>query len=348
MNQRKPTLSRLAALAVALLLVLVLAACTRERATPAATDGADATAAAEPAATAAATPDAGTGAGEAGTTPTAQPAGGEPVVTEAAGAAEADGTATPEADDASTAEYEVQSGDTLMSVALEYDTDVETLRRLNFLPDDVIQVGQRLVVPVTPPTPTPTPAPFIYIVQQGDTLFSLVRRFNVPAEDLVTANNITDPNTLVPGTELTIPDYAPEGAATETEGSSETSTDSSAEGTGDAPAASEGDLVAHVVKPGETLSEIAQLYGVDENELAVANGIANRNQLRVGQSLTIPGLTYAQLREAQTVIHTVQQGETLSEIAQQYGVEAAVIIAENGLANPNDIRVGQELRIPPP
>jgi LysM repeat protein len=344
MTKRRPPLSRLAALAAVLLLALSLAACTRERAAP---EGADATPGAESATAPAGAPTDAQATEPAGTADATTPAepGGEPVVTVAAGTAEADGTPTPGEGETTTGEHEVQSGETLMSIALLYDTDVETLRRLNFLPDDVIQVGQRLIVPITPPTPTPTPAPFIYVVQSGDTLFSLVRRFGVAAEDLVNANNITDPNTLVPGTELVIPGYAPEGAAPVAEGTAEGGTDGGPAGT---PATGGDDLVQHVVQPGETFSEIAALYGVEEEELAVANGIANRNQLRSGQTLTIPGLTRAQLREAQTVTHTVAQGETLSEIAQQYGVDADVIIEENGLANPNDIRVGQELRIPPP
>lgn len=338
MTKRRPTLLRPAALAAVLLLTLALAGCTRERAATetTGTPGPGTTAATAPAATPANAP----GAESTAATPVAGPGAGEPAVTVAAGTDAAEGTPTPGAGETTTGEHEVQSGETLMSIALLYDTDVATLRNLNFLPDDVIQVGQRLLVPITPPTPTPTPAPFIYVVQSGDTLFSLVRQFGVAAEDLVNANNITDPNTLVPGTELIIPGYAPQGTAPVAEG-----TDSGSSGT---PAAGGEDLVEHVVQPGETFSEIAALYGVDEEELAVANGIANRNQLRSGQTLAIPGLTRAELREAQMVTHTVAKGETLSEIAQQYGVDAAAIIAENDLANPNDIRVGQDLRIPPP
>lgn len=334
MNQRKSLLSRFAVLCAVALLTLLLAACTRDRPAPATPDSATT----EPAGAVAETPDAGLGAGEASATSPAE-SGGEPVVTAAADSGAQDGTATPEAE-ATTGEHEVQSGDTLMSIALEYDTDVETLRRLNFLPDDVIQVGQMLLVPITPPTPTPTPAPFIHVVAAGDTLFSLVRLYGVSAEDIVTANNITDPNTLVPGTELLIPGYSAQGEAAAP--AAET-----VDGT-PVPAPGGDELVEHIVGPGETLSEIAQRYGVDEGAIASANGITNRNQLRTGQALTIPGLTRAQLREAQTITHTVLAGETLSEIAQRYGVESSAIIAENGLANPNDIRVGQELRIPPP
>lgn len=44
--------------------------------------------------------------------------------------------------------------------------------------------------------------------------------------------------------------------------------------------------------------------------------------------------------------HTVQSGETLGKIAQQYGVTTAALANANGIANPNMIRVGQKLIVP--
>ncbi len=49
---------------------------------------------------------------------------------------------------------------------------------------------------------------------------------------------------------------------------------------------------------------------------------------------------------AETVIHTVKRGETLSEIAKAYGVPMQAIVEANGLENPNKIVTGQELIIP--
>jgi nucleoid-associated protein YgaU len=46
--------------------------------------------------------------------------------------------------------------------------------------------------------------------------------------------------------------------------------------------------------------------------------------------------------------HTVQFGETLAGIADEYGVSVEAIVELNGLTNPNAIEVGQELLIPPP
>jgi LysM repeat protein len=102
----------------------------------------------------------------------------------------------------------------------------------------------------------------------------------------------------------------------------------------------------HVVQPGEGLFEIAALYGVNASAIAQANGVNNPNLLRAGQKLIIPGITQSEARRARSTIHVVQSGETLISIAQRYGVSAEAIAAENELANPNALRVGQELMIP--
>ena len=47
-------------------------------------------------------------------------------------------------------------------------------------------------------------------------------------------------------------------------------------------------------------------------------------------------------------IHIVQRGETLSEIAKQYGVSLDALIATNDIADPHLIKIGQELIIPGP
>ncbi len=56
--------------------------------------------------------------------------------------------------------HEVESGETLSSIADEYDTNVEAIMAANEMDSpDLIYVGQQLVVPLMPPTTTPTPSP---------------------------------------------------------------------------------------------------------------------------------------------------------------------------------------------
>lgn len=59
-------------------------------------------------------------------------------------------------------------------------------------------------------TPTPTPADRFYTIAPGDDLNSIARLFNVSVRDLMEANGITDPNLIITGTRLRIPNPSPE------------------------------------------------------------------------------------------------------------------------------------------
>lgn len=54
-------------------------------------------------------------------------------------------------------------------------------------------------------TPTPAPTPRTYVVEAGDNLTQIARRFDTTVDALVEANDIEDPDLIHPGQELTIP-----------------------------------------------------------------------------------------------------------------------------------------------
>jgi lipoprotein-anchoring transpeptidase ErfK/SrfK len=105
----------------------------------------------------------------------------------------------------------------------------------------------------------------VHVVQRGETLSQIARRYGVSMTSLAQANGISNPNFIYSGQRLTIPG-ASGGASS---GGS---------------AASGG---VHVVRPGENLSSIAARYGSTVSALASANGIANPNHIYVGQRLLI-------------------------------------------------------------
>lgn len=104
--------------------------------------------------------------------------------------------------------YVVQYGDTLSGIAYYYGVTVNALVQANgLLNPNWIYAGQRLTIPAVSPAPAPVPVPTTsyYVVQKGDTLAKLAVRFGVRIWDLVTANNIANPNLIYTGQCLIIP-----------------------------------------------------------------------------------------------------------------------------------------------
>ena len=122
----------------------------------------------------------------------------------------------------------------------------------------------------------------------------------------------------------------------------------------------------HIIQRGETLSQIAQAYGVSMRELMRLNGIDNADAIYVGQTLKLPQpptdidenatadevepLAVKSLDADEPLLpdrtHTVQRGETLSQIAQRYGIETRELMRLNGILNADTVYAGQALRLP--
>ena len=96
------------------------------------------------------------------------------------------------------------------------------------------------------------------------------------------------------------------------------------------------------VRSGETLSDIADRYGVSVGTLMRMNGIRNPDLVQAGSRLQVPGPTVT----AGSGRHRVNSGETLSSIASQYQVRSRDLMVLNKLRNANHVEVGQTLRLP--
>ena len=99
--------------------------------------------------------------------------------------------------------------------------------------------------------------------------------------------------------------------------------------------------VTYTVVSGDTLSDIASRFGTTYQSIAERNGIENPNLIYPGQVLTISG----QPQNGGEVWYTVVSGDTLSAIADRYGVSVQRIVALNGISNPNLIYPGQKFKI---
>ena len=120
--------------------------------------------------------------------------------------------------------YTVQEGDTLYDIGQHFGVSVEALMEANEITDPAsLSVGQKLIIPGQEPgrvpegtaspeaeaaTATPT-AEGVYIVQEGDYPGSIAEQFGISPEELMEANGITDPTSLMVGQELIIPTATP-------------------------------------------------------------------------------------------------------------------------------------------
>lgn len=100
------------------------------------------------------------------------------------------------------------------------------------------------------------------------------------------------------------------------------------------------------VNRGETLSGIAIKYNTSYQYLARINSIANPNLIYVGQELRVPALNDYKIHDTSHRLYIVRRGNTLTQIAREYGVTIENIVELNSIANPNLIYVGETLRIP--
>ena len=94
--------------------------------------------------------------------------------------------------------YTVKLGDTLYSIAKRYNVPVIDLINANDINDNIIIVGQELIIPNGNESNNN-----IYIVEAGDTLYSIARKYNTTIKDIMDKNNLNS-NILSIGQELKI------------------------------------------------------------------------------------------------------------------------------------------------
>jgi LysM repeat protein len=107
----------------------------------------------------------------------------------------------------------------------------------------------------------------------------------------------------------------------------------------------------YVVRPGDTLLQIAARYGLTATQLASANGLRWNSWVYVGQRLRIPGGgSSTTTATASTVApggsYTVRPGDSLVAIAARHGVSVSQLASANGLSANAWVYVGQRLKIP--
>ena len=144
--------------------------------------------------------------------------------------------------------YTVKAGDTLWSIAKKYNISVSELIEENDLNSSILKIGQVLMLPLKNQLITDDN---IYIVQKGDTLYSLAKKFKTTVNNLIELNYLSN-NILSIGQKLYVP--------------------------------TENNI--YIVKAGDTLYKIAKNNNTTINELIKINNLSN-NMLSIGQKIKI-------------------------------------------------------------
>ena len=170
----------------------------------------------------------------------------------------------------------------------------------------------------------------IHVVQRGETLSSIARRYDIPISVLAAQNGLDNSDYIFVGQRVVVP-------------ASETALTPS--------------LGIHTVRVGDSLPDIAVLYGVPLEKLLFFNGMDSPSAIWVGQPVLVPvpatpGPPPAAAAPAPIVVdrnatsHQVRQGDTLYSISRAYGVDVQALASHNRLQDIGRLFVGQTLSLP--
>lgn len=171
-------------------------------------------------------------------------------------------------------------------------------------------------VPGPVPMPEPSASTVEYTVKSGDTLWGIAEMYRTSVSAIVSENGIANPNLIYPGEVLriTLADNVPSSEMNNT----------------------------YLVRRGDTLWGIAQMYRTSVARLAAMNHISDPNLIYPGEILQVSssgstgdvGRTYV-----------VRYGDTLSGIARRYSTTVSQLAAANGIENPDLIYAGEVLTV---
>lgn len=230
--------------------------------------------------------------------------------------------------------YKVRRGDSLSEIADKFGVTIAELKKWNGIKGNSIAAGKTLKIFSSSSTSsygditTKNSSNLTYYkVNPGETIGQIAEKFKVKISDIQNWNNLSS-NKIIAGSRLKI--Y-----------SSTSVNDIDVEPVKN----SNNSAGTHIIKRGETISSIANLYNVSVSDLRKWNNLDDDN-IRAGDKLIISSdnQNSVSTTKAKPTFHIVQRNETLFSISKLYNIPVTRLKSLNGLTSSN-IKVGERLRL---
>ncbi len=238
----------------------------------------------------------------------------------------------PSSKETSFVRHRIRRGEAVSTIARKYGVSQYAIFEANNLHRrSKIYAGKTLIVPVPNDRNYSRSQKLdyeakgnVYVVRSGDTVWDIARAFGTSTDNIRRWNKLDRRSRIYVGQNLIVSNNPKHASKTISTSNSD-----------------DGDSNLYVVRKGDSLWEIARMFGTSTAALRNLNGLGRSSRIYPGQKLLVPGSGDL----GSYKIHTVRRGDTLSDIARLYGISVQKLIAWNGVSNPRALRVGEKLKI---
>jgi membrane-bound lytic murein transglycosylase D len=232
-------------------------------------------------------------------------------------------------------QYKVKTGETISEIALMFDVSEGELEDWNNVSHSRIRAGQVLNIYSNgsehKKQKNETQQAGTYKVVDGDTPYSVSRKFDITLDELVALNNLDKNNPVIKIDQmLSVKQQTVQPAKRESVSSS--------------------NMIKYEIVQGDNLYKIAQNFSISLEELMNANDFNDNTLLHAGQIIRVPSNGTSRVRKSQeisanVVIYKVKQGDNLWNIAANFGTTVQSLYKLNDLNKDSVIMPGDTLKV---
>lgn len=236
--------------------------------------------------------------------------------------------------------YKVKKGDTVSGIAELFDVSIGEIMDWNEMENSRIKGGQILTIytdnrAVTsrPQAPKYSASSTTYTVQEGDTPYSISKRFNLTVDELVSLNDLDAKSPVIKVDQvLKMSRNSKEKNVSNTKKSLQS-----------------GNHLKYMVAAGDNLFRISQNFSVSLDEILALNNFSKNATIHVGDIILIPKTgspsNKVQKSKGDVVYYEVKQGDNLWNIAATFGIPVGELYQVNNLSSDSVLMPGDIIKV---